>query len=105
MKDTRDQLTLLRKLAEVLEADWNPGHSRGLFHLMTMEQLEALPKQGMDLQLHTHRHRLPVGDPVAMQSELVENRAVLERITAGALQHFAIPAASFIPPNFPRSKR
>jgi peptidoglycan/xylan/chitin deacetylase (PgdA/CDA1 family) len=99
-KDTRDQLTLLKKLAEVLEADWNPGDSRGFFRLMTMEQLEALPKQGMDLQLHTHRHRLPVGDPVAMQSELLENRAVLERITAGALQHFCYPSGEFHPSQF-----
>ena len=30
-KDTRDQLTLLKKLAEVLEADWNPGDSEGSF--------------------------------------------------------------------------
>ena len=56
---------------------------------MTMEQLEALPKQGMDLELDTH-HRLLVGDPVAMRSELLENRAVLGWIIAGALQHFSL---------------
>ena len=42
-----------------------------------------LPAQGMDLELHTHRHRLPIGDSAGIKNEIIDNRVVLERMSAG----------------------
>ena len=75
--------------------------SNPLFRLMTMKQLTQLPSGGMDLQLHTHCHRLPVNDPEGLESEIVKNRSVLEPIVHEPLQHFCYPSGKFHPSQFP----
>ncbi len=99
--DDCDRKALLMKLAEVLRVDWDPDGDSPLFRLMTMEQLAQLPAQGMDLQLHTHRHCLPMDDPKGVETEIIDNRAVLERIVSGPLQHFCYPSGEFHPSQFP----
>ncbi len=100
--DDSNRQALLVKLAEILGVDWNPDGVRPLFRLMTLQQLAQLPAQGMDLQLHTHRHRLPIDDPNVVESEIIDNRAVLKRIVSGPLQHFCYPSGEFHPSLFPR---
>lgn len=98
---SQDRQTLLARLAQTLGVDWNPHGGNPLFRLMTMEQLAQLPAQGMDLQLHTHRHRLPMGDPDGVESEITDNRAILEHIVSGPLQHFCYPSGKFHASQFP----
>lgn len=99
--DDYNRQTLLRNLAESLDVDWRPSDN-GLFRLMTIEQLAQLPEQGMDLQLHTHRHCLPATEGLAgVESEITENRAVLKQIVSGPLQHFCYPSGEFQPAQFP----
>jgi peptidoglycan/xylan/chitin deacetylase (PgdA/CDA1 family) len=59
--------------------------------LMTIEELKSLRADGFDIQLHTHRHRLP---PVEadMSAEIAENRAVLSSLTASRLEHLCYPS-------------
>ena len=99
--DNHDRQFLLQKLAEISGVEWNMTTSNPLFRLMTMKQLGQLPSSGMDLQLHTHCHRLPVNDPEGLESEIVENRSVLKRIVHGPLQHFCYPSGKFHPSQFP----
>lgn len=99
--DYGDRQVVLLKLAEALGVDWNPGgRSSALFRLMTIDQLACLPKQGMDLQLHTHHHRLPAADPKSVETEIIDNRAVLERVAEGPFQHFCYPSGEFHPAQF-----
>jgi peptidoglycan/xylan/chitin deacetylase (PgdA/CDA1 family) len=100
-RDYRDRQSVLRKIAKVLEVDWDPDGNSALFRLMTIDQLAELPGQGMDLQLHTHRHRLPASDPERVKTEINENRAALERIAGGTFQHFCYPSGEFHPAQFP----
>jgi peptidoglycan/xylan/chitin deacetylase (PgdA/CDA1 family) len=95
-----DRQGVLRKISGALGIDWNPDGNSALFRLMTMDQLARLPSQGMDLQLHTHRHRLPAADPERAQTEIIDNRAVLERIAGGPFQHFCYPSGEFHPAQF-----
>lgn len=93
---------LLLSLADSLDVDWKPIGDSRLFRLMTIEQLARLPEQGMDLQLHTHRHCLPTTDgPAGVESEITENRAVLKQIVSGPLQHFCYPSGEFHSAQFP----
>jgi peptidoglycan/xylan/chitin deacetylase (PgdA/CDA1 family) len=100
-QDDNDRLATLLKLAKTLDIDLNSDKGDPLFRLMTMEQLAQLPSDGMDLQLHTHCHRLPVNDPEGLESEIVKNRSVLERIVHGPLQHLCYPSGKFHPSQFP----
>ncbi|ARO86528.1 hypothetical protein EBAPG3_001300 [Nitrosospira lacus] len=97
----QERRALLMKLAEILEVDWNPDGDNPLFRLMTMEQLAQLPAQGMNVQLHTHRHRLPIGDRDGVESEITDNRVVLERIADRPLRHLCYPSGEFHPSQFP----
>lgn len=92
---------LLCDLAESLDVDWKPSNDSPLFRLMTIEQLARLPEQGMDLQLHTHRHCLPITGPEGVEKEITENRVALERIVRRPLQHFCYPSGEFQPVQFP----
>jgi peptidoglycan/xylan/chitin deacetylase (PgdA/CDA1 family) len=68
---------------------------------MTMEQLAGLTAQGMDLELHTHRHRFPVDYPERIEMEISDNRAVLQQIANNPLRHFCYPSGEFHPSRFP----
>jgi peptidoglycan/xylan/chitin deacetylase (PgdA/CDA1 family) len=97
-----DKKNLLIRLANMLGVDWEPSGSNSLFRLMTLEQLAQLPAQGMDLQLHTHHHNLPFDRPETVESEIVDNRAVLERVVNGRpLVHFCYPSGEFHVAQFP----
>jgi len=99
--DDNDKQAMLLKLAKTLDIDLNSDKDAPLFRLMTMKQLAQLPSDGMDLQLHTHCHRLPVNDPEGLESEIVKNRSILERIVHGSLQHLCYPSGKFYPSQFP----
>jgi len=103
--DDHDKQAMLLKLTKTLGIDLNSDENNPLFRLMTMEQLARLPSGGMNLQLHTHRHRLPIDDPEGVKSEIIKNRAVLKRIVSGPLQHLCYPSGKFHPSQFPLLKK
>lgn len=96
-----DKQALLLKLTKQLDIDFNSNKDNQLFRLMTTDQLAQLPSYGMDLQLHTHCHRLPVNDPEGLKEEIIKNRSILERIVPGPLQHLCYPSGKFHPSQFP----
>ena len=61
------------------------------FTLMSPREIESAVKQGIDIQLHTHRHHLPV-DPSLIQREIADNRRILEPIVGRPLNHFCYPS-------------
>jgi peptidoglycan/xylan/chitin deacetylase (PgdA/CDA1 family) len=103
--DDNNRQVLLLKIAEILSVEWNSDENNTLFRLMTMEQLAQLPSTGMDLQLHTHRHRLPIDDQEDVENEISNNREVLKRIVSGPLEHFCYPSGEFHPSQFPWLKK
>ncbi|MBZ6378224.1 hypothetical protein B5C34_00925 [Pacificimonas flava] len=67
--------------------DW---YHRRQFHLMTPAELEEVRAKGLDIQLHTHRHKL--GEDVV--TELADNRDALVRagVPGNSLSHFCFPS-------------
>jgi peptidoglycan/xylan/chitin deacetylase (PgdA/CDA1 family) len=62
----------------------------------------TLPAQGVDLQLHTHRHRFPGRDPEALADEIEANRASLNRFAAGPFRHLCYPSGEYDRDAFPQ---
>src|SRR5437588_190649 len=58
--------------------------------LMSADEIKDLRSQGFDIQLHTHRHRLPMA-AAEISREITDNRAVLSTLTDGRLEHFCYP--------------
>lgn len=87
-------------IASTCGMDWQGAEARGLMRLLSPDRLAALPGQGMELQLHTHSHRLPLDDRAAVTAEIVRNRDILQRLTADPLVHLCYPSGAHHPRQF-----
>ena len=91
---------LLERLAQALEIDYDDLRQRRLLHLMTHEEAREAARSGVDVQLHTHRHRL-YDSRTAFQGEIEDNRRRVESITGLPANHFCYPAGCHLP-EFPK---
>lgn len=91
-----DRVDLCRRTAELLDVDYAEIESSRRFGLMSRQELAELKAYGIDVQLHTHRHRMPAEQSDVLR-ELRENRAVLETAVPGPLRHFCYPAGEWSP--------
>lgn len=97
MKDS-----LLRRLAERIGIDYDAILRRRLLHIMTPDQAAALPRDLIDVQLHTHRHRTP-REQAPFQREIRDNRREIASLieTRVALEHFCYPSGYYQPEFLP----
>ena len=65
-------------------------------HLMTPEEAAVVASEGIDIQLHSHRHWVPP-DETLVRREILENRARIEAITGRQAQHFCYPSGVHYP--------
>jgi hypothetical protein len=85
---------LAKGLAEHLNLDFDSLVSKRLFHLMTPEEIKEISKEGVDIQLHTHRHRSPL-DRQLYQQEIIDNRNRIAEITGKKARHFCYPSGFY----------
>ena len=65
-----------------------------LFRLSTLAEVEAMAARGLDVQLHTHRHRLP-RDPAALAEELQHNRQLITALTKRPADDLCFPSGEY----------
>ncbi len=87
--------SLANRISDELGCDTEGMSSAGLFRLVDHGQISELAANGVDIQLHTHRHRLPAGHREDMEREIRENAAVLEPIAGSAREHFCYPSGKY----------
>ncbi len=90
-RSEEDRVALCRRLGSVLRVDYEEIVRKRPFTLMTLSEVRGAVELGMDLQLHTHRHRLPA-EPDLIRREIEENRSILEPIVGERLYHFCYPS-------------
>ena len=90
-----ERLDFLRELAEALGVSFDEIETQQLFQVMDDEQLRSLAAAGVDIQLHSHRHQWPLDDREMVESEIRENRRILQRVVANPLEHFCYPSGVF----------
>lgn len=91
---------LVERLAEALGVDYAEISNRRMFELMTKDELAEMVRQGVDFQLHTHRHRVPL-DKALFLKELDDNKRVLEEVGQRNAAHFAYPSGVYQQEMFP----
>lgn len=91
---------LLARLTRRLDVDFDRILARRLLHIMTPEEIAQVAAAGIDVQLHTHRHRTPNERDLFIR-EIEENRRALERRTGRAATHFCYPSGVHKPEFFP----
>lgn len=90
----KDQL--LARLAERLDIDYQDLCQRRVLHLITPQEAKELAARGLDLEYHTHRHRVYRGRE-RMLAELDDNRRRLETYTSKRPQHFCYTGGFYLP--------
>ena len=92
-----ERLDYVRLLAQSLRVDIEHHLQQRCFNLLTSSELTKLAEQGVDLQLHTHRHRMEFSSAESFLQDIADNRASLTRICAGDFQHFCYPSGQHTP--------
>ena len=85
------RLSIERRLGELLGVDFDGIVSARTFSLMTPEEIRILARGACDVQLHTHRHRLPESEE-EIKLEIRDNRCVLEPLVGAKLDHLCYPS-------------
>ncbi|HEY7789186.1 MAG TPA: polysaccharide deacetylase family protein [Vicinamibacterales bacterium] len=95
----REKDELLAELAACLHIDYEALCSRRVLHLMTMHEAAECAAAGIDIELHTHRHRSPANLQF-FNREIEDNRRLIEPIRQAPARHFCYPSG-FERPEFP----
>ena len=87
---------LLARLAERLNIDYQDLCRRRVMHLITPEEAKNLADRGVDIEYHTHRHRV-YRNRDRMFAELRDNRSRITSYTSNEPRHFCYTAGFYLP--------
>lgn len=93
--DAENRYDLVDKVAELLGVDLSRIMGEKWFHLASFDQVRDMAHRGIDVQLHTHRHRISKNDDDCLEQELTDNRLRLAPITGNPLVHFCYPSGVY----------
>ena len=85
---------IAQDFAKHLGFDYQEFRTSRILSVMSPEEIAELSAEGVDFQLHTHRHRTP-NDEVLFRKEIRDNRKRLEEITGRPATHFCYPSGVY----------
>ncbi len=86
----------LAYLSQALEIDYPEIKAKRILHLISPGEARAMVADGLDLQLHSHRHRSP-RDATQFSKELADNARIIQEVGAKTPSHFCYPSGYFLP--------
>jgi len=81
-------------LAERLGVNYEEICSKRILNLLNPDEVKRLAADGVNFQLHTHRHRTPL-DRSLFQREIDENRKSIREMTGLNSEHFCYPSGVY----------
>lgn len=91
----------LRRLAGQLGIDDSAQRERKLLHIMSPQEVREVAAGGVDIQLHTHRHRVPK-EMALFRREIEDNRrGITELLGERDTIHFCYPSGVTFPACLP----
>jgi len=91
---------LASRLGRFLGIDYEALSAKRMFHLMNAQELQEVARGGVDIQLHTHRHRTPE-DEVLFRREIRDNRKRIHALVSSSAEHFCYPSGVHRPQFLP----
>jgi len=85
---------LLERLGDQLGVAVDELRDDGRLTLMDADAIRDADRAGVDIQLHTHRHVLPL-DAAGVHREIDDNKAFLDPLTTRPLVHFCYPSGDW----------
>jgi peptidoglycan/xylan/chitin deacetylase (PgdA/CDA1 family) len=90
----KDQIAV--NLAQRLGIDYEQLRAKRILQLMNRQEVEQLAAEGVDFQLHTHRHRTPLNEEL-FRREIQDNRSRIANAVSGKRIHFCYPSGAYRP--------
>jgi peptidoglycan/xylan/chitin deacetylase (PgdA/CDA1 family) len=85
---------LVASLAAELKVDYQTLIDQRIMHNITPDEVRQLTADGVDIQLHTHRHRTPKDRQLFLR-EIADNRRSLQEMTGKWAAHFCYPSGRY----------
>jgi peptidoglycan/xylan/chitin deacetylase (PgdA/CDA1 family) len=92
--DRFDNDEVARQVAGRLGLAYDRYSAMHLLTLLSPEDVAQLANEGVDFQMHSHRHWSPE-DPALLARDLRNNRERIERLTGRAAEHFCYPSGVY----------
>ncbi len=96
--DEKDALAA--SLAAHLDVDYNTLLEQRAMHNLTADEVGKLAAGGIDIQLHTHRHRTPLDRELFLR-EIEDNRKSIQEMSGTNPKHFCYPSGVYDPQFLP----
>lgn len=97
---TSEKNDFARSFATQIGVDYDALLKSRFAQIMTSGEAVQIARAGVDIQLHTHRHRTPL-DRDPFLRELSDNSARIQEITGKKPTHFCYPSGRHNPSFFP----
>jgi len=92
---------IAEQLAGAVDVDYAQLVRKRVLQLLRPQEIAELAKEGVDFQLHTHRHRTPLNE-VQFRQEIRDNRDSLQSMLSGHFtRHFCYPSGVYEPEFLP----
>lgn len=88
-------------VAVVLGLNQREIEAKRLFYLLRPDTLKRMAESGVNIQLHTHRHRLRHGSKAEIAQELADNRNIIKQVCARRPTHLCYPSGRYDKSYFP----
>jgi peptidoglycan/xylan/chitin deacetylase (PgdA/CDA1 family) len=86
--------SLAAAIAAQLGIDYEAFSAKRILQILAPDEVKALAAEGVDIQLHTHRHRVPADRSLFMR-EIEDNRNSIEAMTGTKGSHFCYPSGVY----------
>lgn len=96
----QERVELCRELGRRLGVDYERLAAERRLSMLTPAEIRELSAMGVQIELHTHRHALPI-EPEALHLEIEENRAILEAATGKHCDHLCYPSGVYSEAQWP----
>ncbi len=97
--DTTAKDGVARTLADHLGVSYEEILRRRMLQILSPDEVAEIAKSGVDVQLHTHRHRMP-RDQALFNREIDDNRRQIQDMTGKVPVHFCYPSGVYSPESF-----
>lgn len=95
LESAGERQNMLQRLCEAVGINARQFETDRICAFMNAAEARELLAQGVDIQLHTHRHRSRPETFEQMQTEISENRHALSAISPSPLRHFCYPSGQY----------
>jgi peptidoglycan/xylan/chitin deacetylase (PgdA/CDA1 family) len=99
-RSVEEQEAVSERLGKALDVQYAFVKANRALSLMTPAEIRNLEQFGVDVQLHTHRHRLPLNRESVLQ-EIESNRNALANLTTSPLDHLCYPSGEWSSAQWP----